>query len=293
MDYAVIFILFAAVIFFAAKFYFIKKQIKSISEQLDDCGNKVILIELADKNLEEMTAKINSMIDNIQRIKVHEAKRSSTLKSSIADISHDMRTPLTSVIGYLQLVNKECTDDNIRGNIDIALERADYCNRLINDFFELSVIDSQGCTPILGKVDIAGLLCEQILANYPSFSARNITPHFKEADVPVFVSADKNMLTRIIQNLLSNSIKYTSGDIDCNISVGDNIIMTVSNSTNERNIDTDRIFDKFFRQEESRIANGSGLGLYICRQFAESMGGGIEAKFESGVLNIILMLNKA
>ena len=157
---------------------------------------------------------------------------------------------------------------------------------------EISVYDLKGLTPKMDKVDLAGLLCEQILANFQSFQENNIMPYFKEADIPVFVYGDIDMLTRIIQNLISNSIKYANKKVSFDILAGDTISLTVSNPTNETDIDINHIFDKFYRQEGSRNIKGTGLGLCLCKTFAESMGGRMEAEFQDGILSISMTLTR-
>lgn len=290
MEYLIIVILSAAVLFLAARLFLLKKQLRKVSKQLDDYGDTLISVELTGDELEEIVLKINSMIDDISRIKTDADKNSAALKETIADISHDMRTPLTSVIGYLQLALKDCTDSEQCNNINIALERAVYCSKLIDEFFELSVIDSKGCTASLEAVDVNELLCELILANYPNFEVKGITPFFEDTVKPVVALADRKMLTRIIQNLISNSIKYADGKVEFAVFSADMIEISVSNHTTEKFIDTERIFDKFYQTSKSRTSGGAGIGLYICKQFSEAMGGSIEAIFNDEILTFVLRL---
>lgn len=290
MEYLIIVILSAAVFFLAVRFFLLKKQLSSISKQLDDYSGKLISVDLTGDELEEIVLKINSMIDDIGKIKADNDKKSAALKETIADISHDMRTPLTSVIGYLQLALKDCTDSEQRNNINIALERAVYCSKLVDEFFELSVIDSKGCTANFENIDINELLCDLILANYPNFEAKGIIPFFEDTGTPVIALADRKMLTRIIQNLISNSIKYADGNVEFAVSSADKVEITVSNHTSEKFIDTARIFDKFYQASKSRTSGGAGIGLYICRQFAEAMGGSIDAVLKDNMLAFILKL---
>lgn len=180
MEYPIIAILSAAVVFLAAKLFFLKRQLRFVSKQLDDYNDKLISTELTGDELEEIVVKINKMIDDIGKIKADADKRSAALKENIADVSHDMRTPLTSVIGYLQLALKDCSDSEQRDNINTALERAVYCSKLIDEFFELSVIDSKGCTAELENVDVNELIYELIFANCPNFKAKGITPVFND-----------------------------------------------------------------------------------------------------------------
>lgn len=173
--------------------------------------------------------------------------------------------------------------------IKICLERTKYCNALINDFFELSFIESQGCSPNLEIVDAAEELCEQILANSPLFDEKGITPYFDNSDKSVLVSADKIMLRRVLQNLISNSIQYTCGDIYFDITTGDFSVITISNSVSSE-IDTEHIFDRFYVQDKSRHT-GHGIGLYLCKKLVESMGGNIYAEMNDNNLNVYLELN--
>lgn len=289
MEYLIILILFAAVLILAVKSYLLKKQLRSIIYQLSEEQTRLVTVELVDGNLEKVVQEINILLERIQQAVIKSNTSSAVLKSSIADISHDMKTPLTSVIGYLQLAEKECKDEKVGEIIRTCLERTRCLNALINDFFELSVIESQGCIPKLENVDVAGMLCEQILANYPIFEEKNITPHFENSDKSVMVSADPNMLNRVIQNLISNGLKYASGDISFS-ACGENerVIVTVSNDVNTY-VDIAHIFDRFYTQSKSR-SKGSGIGLYICRQFVEAMGGSISAEMDQNRLSIKVML---
>ena len=289
MEYIIILILFIAVIIFAVKSYLMKKQLRSIFYQLSEEQTRLVTVELVDGDVEKVVQEINTLLERIQQTIIKSNASSAALKSSIADISHDMKTPLTSVIGYLQLAKKECKDEKIKEIINICLERSHYCNTLINDFFELSLLESQGCEAKLENVDAAGILCEQILANYPIFEEKGITPHFDDSDKTVIVSADPNLLNRVIQNLISNGVKYTSRDIFFHISQeNEHVIMAVSNPVSSY-IDVDHIFDRFYTQDKSR-SKGSGIGLYICRQFIEAMGGSIRGEMEGNCLVIKVVL---
>lgn len=292
MEFLIIFILFAAAVFWAGKYYGLKKQLKAISMQLREEQAQLVTVAFIDSDIEAVALEINGLLEKIRQTIIKSNASSAALKSSIADMSHDMKTPLTSVIGYLQLAERECNDERTKELIRICLERAHYCNSLMNDFFELSVLESQGCIPELQNVDVAGMICEQILANYPIFEDKSITPHFEDSDKPVIASADSALLNRVIQNLISNGIKYTQGDILFGICQEDGqVIITVSNPVNTY-IDVARIFDRFYTQDKSRN-KGSGIGLYLCRRFIEAMGGSISAEMDRNYLDIKITLHSA
>ena len=110
MEYIVILILFAAVLLFAAKYNVLKRQLKSIARQLGVGQPRLVTVALADDDLEAVALQINRLLEQIQQTMIDSNASSAVLKASIADISHDMKTPLTSVIGYLQLAVSECED---------------------------------------------------------------------------------------------------------------------------------------------------------------------------------------
>lgn len=141
------------------------------------------------------------------------------------------------------------------------------------------------------KVDLAGLLCEQILCNYIDFEKHGLVPNFPEADRSEWVLADKVMLTRILQNLISNALKYATGNLDFYIEKADNKTkLIVSNSVMQEDINTDLIFEKFYQNDLSRGKDGSGIGLYLCRCFIEKLGGSISAEYRDGKLVISVIL---
>ena len=282
----VIMVLSAAVCVLAAKLFSLKSRIKSVSKQLDDKDNTLITTQLGGDELEAVVKKINLMIENDHKAKVEIRREQAALKQAIADISHDIRTPLTAVAGYLQLAEKE----DQRTNISIALERTRYCSSLVNDFFELSVIDSKGCEPFMESVDVNDMLCELILADFPNFEAKSITPHFEDSGKPVYAHADRKMLTRVIQNLISNGIKYGGDRLDFTLTADEAVHISVSNPISDNEIDTEKMFDKFYRASRSRTAGGAGIGLYICKQFVEAMDGGISASVGDGMLTITVTL---
>ena len=288
MEIFVIIMLSAAVCVLAAKLFSLKSRIGSVSKQLDDKDITLITTQLGGDELEAVVKKINLMIENDHKAKVGISREQAALKQAIADISHDIRTPLTAVVGYLQLAENE----GQRTYVSIALERARYCCSLVNDFFELSVIDSKGCEPVMESVDVNDMLCELILADFPNFEAKSITPHFEDSGKPVYAHADRKMLTRVIQNLISNGIKYGSDRLDFTLTADGAVHISVSNPISDNEIDTERMFDKFYRASRSRAAGGAGIGLYICKQFVGAMGGGISASVRDGMLTIMVTLGK-
>ena len=180
MRYMIIIVLLIMVVsFLILKLCLVKQQMRKIVKQLEEPGENFISVDFVDRDLETLALKINKNLDLLQQVRVEAAKSEQAMKASVSMISHDMRTPLTSVIGYLQLAEKNCREQETLQDIKIALDRAKYTNKLVDDFFELSVIDSNQYTPVMEKVNICEVVCEEILANYLEFEKKGITPLFR------------------------------------------------------------------------------------------------------------------
>lgn len=270
------------------KYSFLYKQIQSINHQLREPERRLITIEFGNKAVEELARGINSLIDEKEKMMLKEQKHNLSLKEMVANISHDMRTPLTCVQGYLQLARKNCSENEIKEYLNIAEERACYCNALINDFFEISLLEMGQTVPNLERVDVAGILCETILAYYPSFTEKNIKPYFEKGDIPVFACADKEMVNRVFANLLSNAIKYASGDIYFYLKDEEEVVFIMENSFEGNALKVERIFERFYKEDRLKNAKGTGLGLTICKQLMQLMGGKIKAEVREDKLRFIL-----
>lgn len=290
MSYLIMFILIIVVSFLCLKLYLVKKQLKKIAKQMEEQRESTVSVDFVDKDLEAVAIQINYMIDSLQSVRAEALKGEQNLRNSISMISHDIRTPLTSVIGYLQLAKKNCQEEETLHEIAIALDRAAYCSKLVNDFFELSVIDSNTYTPVMEKVNLCEVICEEILANYLSFEEKGIIPTFEQADDFVWVLADRKLLTRVIQNLICNSIKYSTGKVGFFVSEEQKAFLDIFSSASQK-VDVEKVFDRFYRADNSRGSDGIGLGLYICRKLIKEMNGTISAESDNHIFHIKITLD--
>lgn len=300
ISYTIIIILVIAVSILVLRLCLVKKQLRKIARQMEEPGEHFISVDFVDRDLETAALQINKLMDSVQNIKAESVKGEKAIKSSISMISHDMRTPLTSVIGYLQLAEKNCKEEEVLQYIRTALDRAKFCSRLVNDFFELSLVDADQYVPVMEKVNICEVVCEEILAAYVEFEKSGITPVFGQADDFVLVWADRKLLVRVMQNLISNGIKYSTGEMNFSVSMAGETNFSVSkagkavlyiSSPVSQAVDAEKIFQKFYRGENSSNSDGAGLGLYICRKFIEDMRGKISADSDGQSLRIKIELS--
>lgn len=291
---AFIFILIIIILFLLIKIFLMKKEMRRItSEMKDNPDNNQVSVDFVDGDLQKLIVQINNLYESVMKIKVEGKEDEKKIRESISMIAHDMRTPLTSIIGYLQVAERLDDAGEKNENIEIALERARYLNKLVNDFFELSLIESRQVNVQMEKVNLSEIICEEILSESPEIDRKGIEPVFEQAEENIYVYADKKKLERVIQNLISNAVKYSVKKLEFVIGIEEAPVITLRIITDAtESINTDKIFDRFYQQDSSRTKGGAGLGLYICKSFVEMMYGSISAKQEGDLFEIDLKLAK-
>lgn len=247
-------------------------------------------ISLIDKDLERLAGILN-MYNNQQRQTVATALRHEEyLKESVANISHDLRTPLTVIIGYLQLFKREDLADVQKKRIETILNKAERMRELTESFYNLSVLDTECVTPKKEKFNFSNLLINLITENSLALERKNISPEIELPEFSVFIISDRNMVERIIQNLLTNAIRYSSGYVFIKLETSEKNKMRfiIENSvSNVSEIDISRLFERFYMADKSR-RGGTGLGLAVVKGLVEKLGGNVNANIKSDRLRIVL-----
>ena len=197
-------------------------------------------------------------------------------KELISNISHDLRTPLTSIKGYQQLLEKTPLDKHQVQLLKTSQKSTDELGLLIENFFEYSYLVTAKTEPNLEKININNLIVECVLSYIAIFEEKNLNVNIKETP-PVFVLGDKNMLIRIIENLLNNCEKHSLGDIDIKIEFLQNAKITFTNPINQdTNINVDKLFHRFYTSDSTRNKS-TGLGLSIVEFLVKQMDGNVGA----------------
>lgn len=273
------------------KLFAYKRQIRDITNQIRDFKDrktsKKINTQIADKDIEELACEINEYLELYKRNEQEKVVFENTLKQGIANMSHDLRTPLTSIVGYLKLLQKDEIDK--KEALDILENKANKLNVLINDFFELASIESEDYELDMRKVNLTNVVRDEILSLYEAFQSKGLEPKINILDKPIFIMSDKDSLERIVDNLLSNTLKYAEKDIEINLEeFNDKVILKISNictSLDEKDVLC--MFDRFYMADKVRRGEGVGLGLSIVKSLMEKMDGIISSKFEQNRISII------
>ncbi|WP_253187299.1 HAMP domain-containing sensor histidine kinase [Paenibacillus sp. GP183] len=277
------------IILLALYIAFLQWQLRSINRQLDkrltEHTHQPVSLELVSRELNTLAANINKCLkaEEILRLKgIREEKR---FKELIANISHDLRTPLTAIKGYQQLMGNGQLNDDQQKKLHIAQKHADELGRLIEKFFEYTYLLNAEPELHIERINLTNLVAECLAASVPALEDNNLAIQLEETP-PIFVHADKEMVTRIIHNLIRNCIQHSNGDIQVSLLTADKAVISFRNPViNASSIDVKRLFDRFYTGDQAR-SHSTGLGLSIVRILAGQMGGNTGASIQGGFLEI-------
>lgn len=275
----------------------LKSDIKYISKQIGDSKGQYVNIRMntLDKDLENLVLSINDLYEINQKINIKTRNREEDLKQNIANISHDLRTPLTSIMGYIQMIKDNSTsiEDKTR-YMDIVERRTETLKALITSFYDLSRIESNEYRFDLKALNISKILCETIAMFYNDFCNKNIEPVIDiDENIPLVIT-DENAVIRIFSNLINNMLEHGENNFKISLKKeNDNVITEFSNDAfNLKKEYVEHIFDRFFTGDLNRSNKNTGLGLSITKAFVEQLGHEIKCEFVDGKLSIKVLFKK-
>lgn len=265
--------------------FYLKREIKRTANILSsinrDKTDRKVNIHLYDENLERLTEEINVHIDKSKDILALKRQSERMMKQSISYISHDLRTPLTSINGYIQLLGSENLSDEQKAEyLKIIKNSSLRLNILLEDFYELSLIDQNDYPLTKEHVDIKEIILEVLFSFYNEFEREGMTPNIEMPESPIDLETDPSVLRRVIENLIINTIRHSAGDININLAEGSSgVQFTIENPARGLNeADVIHMFDPFYKADQTRNGEGTGLGLPITKSLMEKMGGTIRAR---------------
>ncbi|HHD2752948.1 TPA: sensor histidine kinase [Clostridium perfringens] len=278
-----------------------KREIKKLTLDLRRLNKEKKIEKLRlgvpNKNIENLVIEINKLIDDKREKESIYKEKDMELRDAIANMSHDLRTPLTSIMGYVYLLNDEnLKEDEKREYLKIIEKRASVLNGLITNFYGLSRIQADQHEITLEPIKLEIVLGEIIAAFYETLYEKFGEPEIEIEEGLNIVLGDKESLNRIFTNLTENIIKHGEGDVKISLrKEKNNIIIEFSNKAEALKAkDIKRIFEKFFTRDRMRTGQNTGLGLAIVKLLVEKQGQKIEAKKVGNrlVINIIWSLSK-
>lgn len=284
----VIGILLLIVFVLLAKVYYLRKSAQEIAEAFRDRltadTNTLIDISSRDPGMRQLAAEINVQLRLLRDQRRRYQQGDQELKEAVTNISHDLRTPLTAISGYLDLLEREPASEAARRYLAQIRNRTQALRELTEELFRYSVVTSAH-ELALERVDLVRALEESLVSFYAAMEERGIQPEIKLPEGPVWRQLDAGAVSRVFANIISNALKYSDGDLVVTMDQAGRI--TFSNAAPHLDpVTVGRLFDRFFTVEASR--NATGLGLSIARVLTERMGGSAEAAYLGGRLEITL-----
>ncbi len=286
---AVIGILLIVIAILIVKICTLRKSAKEIAEafvdRLETDTNTLILISSRDKEMRRLAETVNEQLRLLRKQRRQYVSGDKELKEAVTNISHDLRTPLTAIWGYLDLLERQDTSAEVARYLGHIRNRAEALRQLTEELFRYSVILSTAGELTPESCDLRGILEESLLSYYAALTERGIEPGITMPETPVTCMVDKKAMTRIMGNLISNAIKYSDGDLIVTLTeTGELTFENTAKGLDE--VQVGRFFDRFYTVEAARTA--TGLGLSIAKTLTEQMGGRIKAEYADEKLKIVL-----
>ena len=272
------------------KIYLLRKSVREIEdgfvERLTTDTNTLIDISSHDKAVKDLANTINGQLRQLREERHRFCQGDRELKDAVTNISHDLRTPLTAICGYLDLLEQEEKSEAAERYTDIIRNRTELLKQLTEELFRYSIVLADENDRAREPVVLNHVLEESIAAFYTSFRERGIQPDIRLPKQPVVRMLDPVTLPRVFSNLLHNAMKYSDGDLQITLTQ-DGEITFINQASSLNEVQVGRLFDRFYTVETAR--KSTGLGLAIARRLVGQMGGSISAEYKDGKLCIRIL----
>ncbi len=255
------------------KNFMLKKSMDEICTEfrrsIAEDTNVQIAISSGDKTAKNLAKAINQELSQLRKLKQQYANGDREIKEAVTNISHDLRTPLTAINGYLDLLEREEKSEKAQKYISQIKNRTKNLKSLTEELFRYSVVTTTQDLK-LERLDMVRALEESLLSFYAVMQEKGIQPEITIPEGPVWLVLDAGAVNRVFSNIISNAVKYSDGDLA--VSMNENGCVTFTNMAKSLStVEVGRLFDRFYTVEASR--NSTGLGLSIAKVLTERMGG--------------------
>lgn len=278
-------------IFLIVKVFLIKKTIREIEKSftyiIKSDTNNIVTISSLDKDIKNLTINLNKNLMELRKQKLEYKNGNQELKKIITNISHDLRTPLTVINGYIDLLQKENKNVEQERYIKIIKEKIYELQELTEQLFEFSKTVDIDLEVKKEECCLNDILEESLANYYNQFKEKNIIPKISISNKKINKMVNRIAIIRIFENILSNVLKYSNGNFE--VILNDDGMITFSNKANSLDaITVQKIFDRYFTVENAK--ESTGIGLAIAKQLIEQNRGKITAEYVNGYLIIKLYL---
>lgn len=268
-----------------------RREMKSMAKQLRAVGgqdtNELVHSLFGGTVSVELMNEINCLLKETRRTRMEYQRKKHALDQMLTNISHDLRTPLTSAMGYVGILKGSGLPQEERARelalVELRLLRLE---ELLDSFFEFSRIVSGGIQPEREELNLVALLEESIAHYYDDYCGQQREVVLRCDRQKRRTLSSRSLLLRIFDNLIANALKHGTGTLFVSVGGEKSICVRFENELTELDLDVKRVFDEFYTTDISRSRGGTGLGLAIAKQFTELLGGSIAAAYENGVFSV-------
>lgn len=301
---AVIIILSVTALIFIIFFITQGRQIRKICRQLafvkEKKSNLKISFDTPFKEINELTVQLNEIIEKARKTERLSEQRENDLKATITNLSHDIRTPLTSLDGYFQLLLQAETDEEKERYTNIIQTRISALKDILEELFTYIKLQNIDYELPLEDVDLNRIVCESVFAFYEDFKAKGIEPQLDIAEKNIIINGNEEALRRTFCNIIKNALEHGAEDDKLNAAVsislkelnGKAIFSCLNKTVNSEEIDITRVFDRFYKSDSARTQISTGLGLSIAKELTQRMNGSAEASVKDNVFEVRLTFVK-
>ena len=273
--------------------FFMQRELKRLRKELSiilkENTNGVMHTEFSSKEIKKLVQTINQQIAFVKQKESMVEHQNQQFTKMIRNISHDLRTPLTSALGYIDILQKsDCSEEEKLKNLKIIEERLQRLSELIDSFFEFAKIISDEGNIQMEVINVVAVLEKSISNHYEDFSSAKRMIQFHTSKRKISMISNETMLLRVFDNLIRNAYKHSRGDLEIKVKTGKEMTILFQNELLYPGLDVDKIFDEFYTIDISRTRGNTGLGLAIAKEFVEQLGGHISAQKKQDDLQIIL-----
>lgn len=272
-----------------------RHEIKSMSEQLREIKtqdtNQLVHAQSGNRACEELIHEINTVLREARAAQIQYRQRSHALEQMLTNISHDLRTPLTSAMGYMGIIrSSQLSREELEQEIEIIEKKLFRLEELINSFFEFSRILSTDRQPEMEELNLVAVLEEAMAHYYDDYCSQGRKISFVHDSSKLAICSNRSMLLRIFDNLIGNGLKHGMGDVSITLTETDSVRIRFENALSDPALDMDRMFDEFYTTDISRTKGSTGLGLAIAKQFTQMLGGEISGEYKGERFAVIVAL---
>lgn len=274
--------------------YELKQIIRQLQSLSGQDSNRLLHTETGNPLCAALINQINLLLQDMHHSRIDYQQKKHHLEQMITNISHDLRTPLTSAMGYIHIIcHSNLSEEEKERELYIVEQRLLRLEELIHSFFELSKIISGSKEPELAQINLVQALQESIAHYYDDFCAQNRAITFHCPMQKLMLYSNQSMLMRIFDNLISNALKHGIGNLSITVkTVNESSRIEFENTLIDSVIDTSRVFDEFYTTDISRTSGNTGLGLAIAKQFTQMLGGTIQASYNENIFMIMVTFSK-